>query len=78
MGARAQDQTKKSPFAVKAPRNKISENISNVLKLSCLRKTAKTQPRQMALSDPGVGSPIPGVGTVTARVNSIARVLTMH
>lgn len=71
MGARAQDQTKNSPFAVKAPRNKISENISNVLKLSCLRKTAKTQPRQMALSDPGVG-------TVTAPVNSIARVLTMH
>ncbi|SCB43627.1 Uncharacterized alpha/beta hydrolase domain [Bradyrhizobium shewense] len=34
--------------------NEISENISNVLKLyRCLRKTDKTQPRQMVLCDPG-------------------------
>ncbi|SFO55859.1 Uncharacterized alpha/beta hydrolase domain [Bradyrhizobium sp. Ghvi] len=39
----------------------ISENISNVLKLyRCLRKTEKTQLRQMVPSDPRVGSPIPG------------------
>ncbi len=37
--------------------NEISENISNVLKLDrCLRETNKTQPRQMVLCDPGVGS----------------------
>ncbi|MET4114344.1 uncharacterized protein (DUF2235 family) [Bradyrhizobium sp. JR1.5] len=37
--------------------NEISENISNVLKLyRCLRKTAKTQPRQMVFYDPGVGT----------------------
>jgi len=41
--------------------NEISENISNVLKLyRCLRTTDRTQPRQMALSDPRVGSAIPG------------------
>ncbi|MBR0719457.1 DUF2235 domain-containing protein [Bradyrhizobium liaoningense] len=37
--------------------NEISENISNVLKLyRCLRKTDKTQPRQMVFYDPGVGT----------------------
>ena len=37
--------------------NEISENISNVLKLyRCLRKTAKTQPRQFVYYDPGVGT----------------------
>ncbi len=37
--------------------NEISENISNVLKLyRCLRKTAKTQPRQLVFYDPGVGT----------------------
>jgi uncharacterized protein (DUF2235 family) len=37
--------------------NEISENISNVLKLyRCLRKTAKTQPRQLVYYDPGVGT----------------------
>ncbi|MDN5000678.1 DUF2235 domain-containing protein [Bradyrhizobium sp. GCM10027634] len=37
--------------------NEISENISNVLKLyRCLRKTEKTQPRQMVFYDPGVGT----------------------
>jgi uncharacterized protein (DUF2235 family) len=37
--------------------NEISENISNVLKLyRCLRKTAKTVPRQMVFYDPGVGT----------------------
>lgn len=37
--------------------NGISENISNVLKLyRCLRKTAKTQPRQLVQYDPGVGT----------------------
>lgn len=37
--------------------NEISENISNVLKLyRCLRKTEKTQPRQMVYYDPGVGT----------------------
>lgn len=59
--------------------SEISENISNVLKFDrCLRKTDRTQPRQRVLSDPEVGTAIPGVGTVTAPVNSIARVLTMH
>ncbi len=37
--------------------NEISENISNVLKLyRCLRKTGKTEPRQMVFYDPGVGT----------------------
>ena len=37
--------------------NEISENISNVLKLyRCLRKTDKTQPRQLVFYDPGVGT----------------------
>ena len=37
--------------------NEISENISNVLKLyRCLRKTPKTQPRQLVFYDPGVGT----------------------
>ena len=37
--------------------NEISENISNVLKLyRCLRKTDRTQPRQMVFYDPGVGA----------------------
>jgi len=37
--------------------NEISENISNVLKLyRCLRKTDKTEPRQLVSSDPGVGT----------------------
>ncbi|QQO18516.1 DUF2235 domain-containing protein [Bradyrhizobium diazoefficiens] len=37
--------------------NEISENISNVLKLyRCLRKTERTQPRQMVFYDPGVGT----------------------
>src|ERR1700710_3329323 len=37
--------------------NEISENISNVLKLyRCLRKTEKTEPRQMVFYDPGVGT----------------------
>ena len=37
--------------------NEISENISNVLKFyRCLRKTAKTQPRQIVFYDPGVGT----------------------
>jgi uncharacterized protein (DUF2235 family) len=37
--------------------NEISENISNVLKLyRCLRKTAKTSPRQFVYYDPGVGT----------------------
>ena len=37
--------------------NEISENISNVLKLyRCLRKTEKTQPRQLVFYDPGVGT----------------------
>ena len=37
--------------------NEISENISNVLKLyRCLRKTDKTQPRQIVFYDPGVGT----------------------
>lgn len=37
--------------------NEISENISNVLKLyRCLRKTEKTQPRQLVYYDPGVGT----------------------
>ena len=64
--------------------NEISENISNVLKLyRCLRKTERTRLRQMVLSDPPVGSPIPGaalrspgrlsdpgIGTVTLSVNT--------
>ncbi len=37
--------------------NEISENISNVLKLyRCLRKTEKTNPRQLVFYDPGVGT----------------------
>jgi uncharacterized protein (DUF2235 family) len=37
--------------------NEISENISNVLKLyRCLRKTEKTEPRQIVFYDPGVGT----------------------
>ncbi|SIO13193.1 Uncharacterized alpha/beta hydrolase domain [Bradyrhizobium erythrophlei] len=37
--------------------NEISENISNVLKLyRCLRKTARTEPRQLVFYDPGVGT----------------------
>src|SRR4026207_1648291 len=37
--------------------NEISENISNVLKLyRTLRKTEKTEPRQIAFYDPGVGT----------------------
>jgi len=37
--------------------NEISENISNVLKFyRCLRKTEKTEPRQMVFYDPGVGT----------------------
>lgn len=37
--------------------NEISENISNVLKLyRCLRKTEKTEPRQLVFYDPGVGT----------------------
>ena len=37
--------------------NEISENISNVLKMyRCLRKTPKTQPRQLVYYDPGVGT----------------------
>ena len=37
--------------------NEISENISNFLKLyRCLRKTGKTEPRQMVFYDPGVGT----------------------
>jgi uncharacterized protein (DUF2235 family) len=37
--------------------NEISENISNVLKLyRCLRKTDRTEPRQMVFYDPGVGT----------------------
>src|SRR6202171_2762367 len=37
--------------------NEISENISNVLKLyRCLRKTGKTEPRQLVFYDPGVGT----------------------
>jgi uncharacterized protein (DUF2235 family) len=37
--------------------NEISENISNVLKLyRCLRKTEKTEPRQLVYYDPGVGT----------------------
>lgn len=37
--------------------NEISENISNVLKLyRCLRKTEKTEPRQIVYYDPGVGT----------------------
>lgn len=65
--------------------NEIAENISNVLKLSL-----PAQGRQDAaatdgalrspgrLSEPRVGLPIPRGGTVTAPVNSTARVLTMH
>ena len=37
--------------------NEISKNISNMLKLyRCLRKTEKTQPRQLVYYDPGVGT----------------------
>src|SRR6266568_8262114 len=37
--------------------NVISENISNVLKrYRCLRKTGKTEPRQLVFYDPGVGT----------------------
>ena len=37
--------------------NEISENISNVLKLyRTLRKTGKTEPRQVVFYDPGVGT----------------------
>jgi uncharacterized protein (DUF2235 family) len=37
--------------------NEISQNISNVLKLyRCLRKTEKTDPRQIVYYDPGVGT----------------------
>src|SRR5260221_4558296 len=37
--------------------NEISENISNVLKpYRCLRKTEKTEPRQLVFYDPGVGT----------------------
>src|SRR5260221_13896250 len=37
--------------------NEISENISNVLKLyRCLRKTEKTEPRQLVFYDPGAGT----------------------
>jgi len=37
--------------------NEISQNISNVLKLyRCLRKTEKTQARQLVFYDPGVGT----------------------
>jgi uncharacterized protein (DUF2235 family) len=37
--------------------NEISENISNVLKLyRCLRKTDRTEPRQIVFYDPGVGT----------------------
>jgi len=37
--------------------NEISENISNVLKLyRVLRKTGKTEPRQLVFYDPGVGT----------------------
>src|SRR3982074_4626 len=36
--------------------NEISENISNVLKFyRCLRKTDRSEPRQMVFYDPGVG-----------------------
>ncbi|MBW8903161.1 MAG: DUF2235 domain-containing protein, partial [Bradyrhizobium sp.] len=37
--------------------NEISENISNVLKLyRVLRKTGRTEPRQLVFYDPGVGT----------------------
>jgi len=37
--------------------NEISENISNVLKFyRMLRKTGKTEPRQVVFYDPGVGT----------------------
>src|SRR5260221_13324341 len=37
--------------------NEISENISNVLKpYRCLRKTEKTEPREVVFYDPGVGT----------------------
>ncbi len=37
--------------------NEISENIYNVLKLyRCLRKTEKTEPRQLVSFDTGVGT----------------------
>lgn len=37
--------------------NEISENISNVLKFyRCLRKTDRSEPRQMVFYDPGVGT----------------------
>ncbi|MBI5261085.1 MAG: DUF2235 domain-containing protein [Bradyrhizobium sp.] len=37
--------------------NEIGENISNVLKLyRCVRKTPRTQPRQVVYYDPGVGT----------------------
>jgi uncharacterized protein (DUF2235 family) len=52
--------------------NQISENISNVLKLSL-----PAQDRQDAAATDGALRS-PGVGTVTAPVNSTARVLTMH
>lgn len=52
--------------------NEIPENISNVLKLHrCLRKTDKTQPRQLMHSDPKAG-------TATPPVNITARPLTVH
>ena len=38
--------------------NEISENISNVLKFyRCLRKTDRSEPRQMVLGDLSVGMP---------------------
>lgn len=52
--------------------SEISANISSVLKLyRCLRKTDRTQPRQMVPCDPKAG-------TATPPVNSTARALTIH
>ena len=57
--------------------NEISENISNVLKLyRCLRKTEKTQPRQLVYYDPGVGTLArPDRGTSSSRVSTRSSVL---
>ena len=51
------DQSRNIVICCDGTGNEISENISNVLKLyRCLRKTDKTEPRQLVFYDPGVGT----------------------
>lgn len=57
MNATASNQSRNIVICCDGTGNEISENISNVLKLyRCLRKTDRTEPRQLVFYDPGVGT----------------------